>query len=117
VIISLIIMAMSLAVASQFMLKYAMMNFGELDLFKIGSIIRAFLSPWVIAGILVYGCSSVLWLKVLTKAELSYAYPIGSLSFILVAIFSWVIFREQITTVRMIGILLISIGVVFISRS
>lgn len=113
----LITIAVSMAVVSQLMLRYAMMNFGEFDIFKISCLFRAFSNPWVIGGILLYGFGSVLWLKVLTKAELSYAYPIGSLGFILIAIFGWIIFKEDITPLRLIGILLICIGVFFVAKS
>ncbi len=41
------------------------------------------------AGIISYGVSFLLWIKVLSKVELSYAYPMVSLGYVLVMIFSY----------------------------
>lgn len=115
--IFLIILSITLTVISQFMLKYAMMKFGEFNIFKIDNLVMALSNPWVIGGILLYGCSTILWLKVLTRVELSYAYSMGSLSFILIALFGWMFFKEQVTALRLLGILFICIGVYFVSKS
>ena len=106
-----------LIVISQSMLKYAMMGFGEYELFKISSILKAFSNPWVIGSLFLCGCTMILWLNVLTKAELSYAYSMGSLTYVLVTISGWLIFKEQITSLRLAGIVLICLGVFLVSKS
>ena len=68
-------------------------------------------------GIISYGVSFLLWIKVLSKVELSYAYPMVSLGYIIVLIFSYVLFKENITYLRVLGILFIIVGVLFVSRS
>jgi len=52
----------------------------------------------------------------MTKLELSFAYPFMSLSFVLVFIFSALIFHESITTPKVLGMLLIIAGIVVIGR-
>jgi drug/metabolite transporter (DMT)-like permease len=78
---------------------------------------RAALSPMVLAGLLLYALSTVLWLMILTRTELSYAYPFVSLGFIVTALYGWQFLHEPLSAVRMGGIALIVLGVVLVSRS
>ena len=59
----------------------------------------------------------LLWIKVLSKVELSYAYPMVSLGYVLVMIFSYFLFKENITPLRIAGVLFIILGVVLVARS
>lgn len=69
------------------------------------------------AGIISYGISFLLWIKVLSKVELSYAYPMVSLGYVLVMIFSYFFFKENITPIRILGVAFIMIGVILVARS
>ena len=60
---------------------------------------------------------TVLWLAVLTRAELSQAYPFVGLSFVLTAIFGWLLFHDAMSVARIGGIALIMAGVVLVGRS
>lgn len=71
----------------------------------------------VMCGILSYGISFLLWIKVLSKVELSYAYPMVSLGYVIIMIFSYFFFKENISFLRVVGVLLIIMGVVLVSRS
>lgn len=71
----------------------------------------------VMMGIISYGISFLIWIKVLSKVELSYAYPMVSLGYVLVMIFSYFFFKENITLSRILGTALIILGVIFIARS
>jgi len=57
------------------------------------------------------------WRKVLEKADLSFAQPITSLSYISVLILSAVLLHERITLTQILGVMLILTGVFFISRT
>lgn len=57
------------------------------------------------------------WVKVLGHADLSYAQPITSLSYISVCILSAIFLHETVTTIQWFGIVLILAGVWFISGS
>lgn len=78
---------------------------------------KAALNPMVLAGFLLYGLSAALWLIVLTRAELSWAYPMLSLGYVLVVLLSRVLFHEAVTPPRLIGTLVIVAGVWLISRT
>jgi drug/metabolite transporter (DMT)-like permease len=76
-----------------------------------------FLNPYVFVGLACFGMSAVFWLVVLSRLELSLVYPMVSVAYILVAIFSWFFFKENVNLVRWLGILVIVMGVFLISRS
>ncbi|WP_433744920.1 EamA family transporter [Falsibacillus pallidus] len=79
--------------------------------------ILGFFTLYNILGLGLYGLSAVMWMLVLRKVELSYAYPMVSLGYVLVVIASYYIFGESINTLRVAGLVFIMIGIVFISRS
>jgi undecaprenyl phosphate-alpha-L-ara4N flippase subunit ArnF len=68
---------------------------------------------WTGIGLAAYGASMVVWLGVLTRLALSYAYPLLSVSYILVYIGAthWARIEESATPARTIGTLLIALGV------
>lgn len=57
------------------------------------------------------------WMIVLAHADLSYAQPITALSYVTVSAASMVLFQEQLSPLRMVGLTLIMIGVWVISRT
>jgi len=78
---------------------------------------KAATNPVVLLGFLAYGVSAALWLIVLTRAELSYAYPILSLGYVAVVFLSRVFFQEAVTGTRVLGTLVICLGVWLITRT
>lgn len=57
------------------------------------------------------------WMIVLAHADLSYAQPITALSYVTVSGASLVLFQEQLSLLRMVGLALIMVGVWVISRT
>jgi uncharacterized membrane protein len=78
---------------------------------------KAALDPLVIGGFVLYGLSAALWLIVLTRAELSWAYPLLSMGYVLVVVLSRIFFHEAVTTTRLLGTLVVVCGVWLISRT
>ncbi len=70
---------------------------------------------WI--GGAIFIVSFLLWIYLLNQFELSFLYPFGSLSFVLAAVGGWFFFEEDINFYRILGILLVFIGVVFIAKS
>ncbi|PKQ20023.1 MAG: transporter [Actinobacteria bacterium HGW-Actinobacteria-6] len=66
--------------------------------------------PVVWAGLIAYALSSALWLVVLSRVELSVAYPLGSLSYVIVVLVSLVL-GEVVSPLRWLGVALIMFGV------
>ncbi len=115
-----IIMAISigLAIAGQLLMKRGMMSFGTFPVSQLlVNIIPMFLNPWVFTGLVAFGLSSVFWLVVLSRMELSLVYPMVSVAYVIVALLSWYFFKENLSLIRWAGILVIVMGVVLISRS
>ena len=75
------------------------------------------LSPGVMGGLGMYGLGTVLWLGVLSRAELSQAYPFVGLSFVLTAVFGAVLFHDTLSPSRLAGIAAIVAGVWLVGRS
>ncbi|TAG07168.1 MAG: hypothetical protein EAZ44_00850 [Cytophagia bacterium] len=88
----------------------------EFFLDKTWFMINAFMDFWIISGLAAAFLASFCWGAVLTKFELSFAYPFMSLSFVLVFILSLFIFDEVFTWSKLIGLSLIILGVFIISR-
>lgn len=73
----------------------------------------ALLGDWrVLLGLAAWAVSTALWLIVLNRAELSYAYVLGSLNYVLVPLAAHRLFDEPVGSVRWIGMLVIFAGVV-----
>ena len=83
----------------------------------ISSYIGFFTNPFILLGIALVGFSSVFWLAALSKSDLSYAYPMISIGYIITAVASWMFFDENLTVTRMAGIFIICSGVFLMSRS
>lgn len=69
-------------------------------------------NPFLLAWILFAGVSAALWIYVLSRFELSLAFPISTtLSYILILVLSWWLFGEQMSVMRWIGIGLMCVGI------
>jgi drug/metabolite transporter (DMT)-like permease len=80
-------------------------------------LIRAAVTPTVILGLALYGLSVSLWLIVLAKSDVSYAYPFVGLGFVFTAVYAAMVLHEPMGFWRVSGIVLIVLGVGFVSRS
>lgn len=78
---------------------------------------RAFLSPYILLGLGCYVTGFLIWLVVLAKAEVSYAYPLISMGYVLTAVMGWWLLGENVTWVRLAGIFITCCGVFIISQS
>ncbi|MCW5881660.1 MAG: EamA family transporter [Anaerolineae bacterium] len=115
-----LLIAISFSVCGEMLLKVGMNQVGNLDLtgmHAIPTLIRAFTTPAVLIGfILIFG-GSLFWLSVLSKAHLSWAYPMLSMSYILVVFLSAWLLNEPVTAWRIAGVLTIIAGVFMVYRS
>jgi drug/metabolite transporter (DMT)-like permease len=79
--------------------------------------LKIFTTPEVIAGISLYIISSLVWVKLLQKVPLSYAYPMISIGYVVTLILAKLFLGESIPLIRWIGMILICTGVILISQS
>ena len=106
--------------AAQLMLKHGMMTLSPLSLEGANPLVRVLqivFSPWVFIGLSTFVISMASHLYVLSKVELSFAYPFLSLAYVAVAIFAYFIFHEDLNAWRIAGIGLICAGTVLIAQS
>jgi multidrug transporter EmrE-like cation transporter len=118
--ILLILFTVSTNAAAQIMLKQGMLAVGPLNAADRGVVQTAFgvlFQPWVFFGLCVFAISMTSHLVVLSRVELSFAYPFLSLAYIMVAAYSFFVFGEDISAVRLAGYALICAGTVFIAFS
>lgn len=80
-------------------------------------ILLAVMTPYFFLGILTLGLGAFTWLLVLSRMELSLAYPMMSLGYVLVTFFSKYLFKETVPPHRWAGIATIIFGIILISRS
>jgi len=106
--------------AAQLMLKYGMVQLGPISFAGVNPVIKILqivFSPWVFLGLSTFVISMASHLYVLSKVELSFAYPFLSLAYVLVAVFAYFVFREDLNALRIAGIGLICVGTVLIAQS
>lgn len=114
----LLIVSVLMAVLGQLLMKQGMLEFGRFPITQlVQNVIPMFLNPWVFSGLAVFGVSSVFWLAVLSRLPLSLAYPMVSLAYVVVTFASIIFFKESVSLVRWIGVLVICGGVFLISRT
>lgn len=71
----------------------------------------------IVAGLTLYTLGAVLWLLVLARVDLSYAYPFVGIGFILTMILGWLLLNESLGGARLAGTLLVVAGVWLVSSS
>jgi len=87
-------------------------------LIKLGSrgTVAASLSDWrTWLGLFLYGLAFLTWLRVLALMPLSRAYPLLSLNFILITLFSAYFLKESVNYLTWLGVLLCVGGILIIN--
>ena len=79
--------------------------------------LKLFTNLWFAAGCILLLASSAIWVIALGMVDLGYAFPFQALAFVFIFLASWLIFKEPISVMRVIGIVLICAGVIFVARS
>ncbi|OAA82797.1 EamA family transporter [Clostridium ljungdahlii] len=117
--IVLILISVFLGAIGQVLVKYGAVNLNLNFTIKylIPSILSILKNLPVMLGIVSYGLSFLLWIKVLSRVELSYAYPMVSLGYIITMVFSYFMFKENVSFIRILGVAFIMLGVILVSRS
>lgn len=83
----------------------------------LGLVMAIFTSPLLLAGLLLYGIGALAWIAVLSRLNLSVAYPFLALNFVLIALVSHFFLGEEIPVLRWIGIGCIVVGILVVARS
>jgi multidrug transporter EmrE-like cation transporter len=115
----LILAGVLLNAAAQLLLKAGANRAGPLDLTaqSLAVLPSLALSPPIVAGVACYAVSVVVWILALTRVEVSLAYPMLSIGYVINAVAAWLLFGEALTPMRMAGIAAIGIGVCLLAGS
>ena len=73
--------------------------------------------PHIVGGLGCYVISVVVWVMALSRVEVSVAYPLLSVGYVVNALAAWYLFGEAVTPMRLAGIAIIIIGVCVVTRS
>ncbi|MDE0185495.1 MAG: EamA family transporter [Candidatus Poribacteria bacterium] len=115
----LLVLNVLLTVGGQLLLKRGMMAVGPVQSLRdaIPKLVQALFNPFVIGGISVYGFTMMIWLIILSRVKLSVAYPMISLGYVMSILLSWLFLKESVPKIRIIGAVVICIGVYLVARS
>jgi multidrug transporter EmrE-like cation transporter len=78
---------------------------------------RLLLNPFLVFGMLTFIISMASHLLVLSRVDLSFAYPFLSLAYVVVAVYSYFVFGESVNAFRIAGIAFVCMGTILISQS
>lgn len=116
----LVIISIMSSVLAQFLFKVGVKNMSlmaeDSKILNLTNLIIALTDKWVLLGFILYGMGAILWLRVLSEWEVSKAYPMVGLGFLFTIIIGWII-GENITTLRILGTLLICIGIYLVANN
>ncbi|OGD86673.1 hypothetical protein A2Z23_03015 [Candidatus Curtissbacteria bacterium RBG_16_39_7] len=114
-------LAIITAASGNLVLKYGMLRFGKMTLERsvvVPELFKLFTSPIILVGLFVYGLSFICWVKVLSTEDISRVYPIVVASTItLILLASAFFFKEVISPIRILGIVVIIIGIYLVFRT
>lgn len=108
-----IILSVGMGVVGQILLKFGAMK--SQSSAAVG--IMNFINVPNFFGLVFYGLSALLWMIVLRKVDLSYAYPMVSFGYVFVIIASALLFGETINFMKIAGMVCIVAGILFIAKS
>ena len=121
--IGLILVSVALAAVAQLILKSGMnhvtrdgaipLAFGD----PMGTFRRSVVVPLVWAGLLTFVVSAAVWLLVLSRVPLSFAYPFASLTYVMILVFDRFVLHQTISPLRYAGVALVIVGLVLISQT
>jgi drug/metabolite transporter (DMT)-like permease len=118
--IGLILFSVVLAAGAQLTLKHGMNQVvessGALKLSST-SFKDVLTTPAVWGGLLLFGLSALVWMAVLSRASLSFAYPFVSLTYVLILLADRFVLDETIPALRWAGVFCIMVGIVLVAQT
>ena len=117
---SLVMLGVLLNAAAQLLLKAGTNSVGQFA-FSAENILpvgwRLATEPHILGGLTCYVISVVVWIMALSRVEVSIAYPMLSVGYVVNALAAWYLFGEAVTAARLVGIAVIILGVFIVARS
>jgi multidrug transporter EmrE-like cation transporter len=105
-----LLVAIGFSTTGELFLKMGMNRIGHLQ-FSVRMLTKTFTTWQVIVGFLLFFIGAVFWLWVISRADLSWAYPMLALGYVLVVFESRLLLGESVTGQRWLGTLVVLLGV------
>jgi drug/metabolite transporter (DMT)-like permease len=114
--LAILLLAILLGAIGQVLLKSGVSQLGRspAPLMVVRSI---FTNLLVFGGFSCYAVSSLFYLVALSRLELSYAYPMIALSYVVVTVLAWRLLGESVPLLRTAGLAIILVGVAVMALS
>jgi drug/metabolite transporter (DMT)-like permease len=101
-----------LGATGQFLFRLGMISYGKVTVVNIWKqLVGIITTPAIFIGFVCFGISSILWLVVISRWELSSAYPLVSLGYVIAIIYGATFLQEVITLPKIVGSGLILLGI------
>ena len=117
---SLVMAGVLLNAAAQLLLKAGTNAIGAFE-FSAGNVMpvgaKIATQPCILGGMGCYVLSVVIWILALSRTQVSVAYPMLSIGYVVNAVAAWYLFGEAVTITRLAGIGIIMLGVFLVARS
>jgi drug/metabolite transporter (DMT)-like permease len=115
----LILLSVASGVAGQTAIKLGVSHPGAADAADglLSLVVMITRSPLVLLGLVLYGIGALAWIAVLSRLDLSLAYPFLALNFVLVTLSGRFLLGETVPAMRWAGILVICAGILLVARS
>jgi multidrug transporter EmrE-like cation transporter len=117
---TLVMTGVLLNAAAQLLLKAGTNAVGQFEFTAANAVpvgLRLALEPHIVGGIACYVVSVAVWIMALSRVEVSIAYPMLSVGYVVNAVAAWYLFGEAVTPMRLLGIAVIILGVFIVARS
>ena len=118
--IGLILLSVALSATAQLTLKHGMNQVTEATgtaTLSGGSARAVITNLSVLGGLAIFGLSAVVWLLVLSRASLSFAYPFASLTYVLILLADKFVLHEEIPVLRWAGVFAIVTGIILVAQT
>lgn len=115
--ISIILVSVALNASAQILLRWSARSGLPAGEWSVGTIMSVGLRPGIVGGLVCYALSILVWIWVLSRAQVSYAYPFLGLGFVVVSLAGCSVLGEALTLHRLAGTLLVSAGVLVLATS
>lgn len=119
-IFALILLGVLLNAGAQLMLKAGMTQIGHFEFSMANAMpigLKVMGNLPIITGLSMYVISVGVWLLVLSRVQVSFAYPMLSIGYVVNAVAAYYLFGEPLTSIRMLGIFIIIAGVYLVAQS
>jgi drug/metabolite transporter (DMT)-like permease len=80
-------------------------------------LLNVLIDKYILAGLFCYVISIGVWIYALSKVDVSTAYPMLSIGYIVTVLIGWKMLNETITPMKIFGVVVIMIGVIIVARN